>query len=417
MPKPADISGKVIRLFWTCAARILSLTIPRRKDLWVFGSWHGNRYADNSRALYEYALSEPRIEAVWVSKQPQIVDELGRAGYPAELTRSLRGLWTCARAGVYLYDCGTSDINAALSWHALRINLWHGVPLKRIGSDIVVASHPARTLYSSTAARWARYFSSPANLDRPDFVIATSETMLSRYESAFDLSSGQVKALGQPRTDPIRAMGLTTDAERQLLDSLRDSHSAGRQTLLYAPTFREAEKLDLAAIVESMAKVCNAVGWRLFVKLHAGDVVHVPKESTDFHLIPASLDLNRILPEIDALVTDYSSIFIDYLLLDRPIVFFAPDIGHYESAERGFYDDYRESAPGPIAETLDELTFQIQTLARGDSAGHWSAQRARQRDWYHSFADRSCERVVDFVWQAATNEIPLRRRIATFPHR
>lgn len=402
MPKPAAVAGKVLRLVWTYAVRVALLVIPRRRDLWVFGSWHGNRYADNSRALYEYVLSHSSAKAVWMSKQPQIVDELTRAGHPAELTRSLRGLWTCARAGVYLYDCGTSDINAALSWRALRVNLWHGVPLKKLGPDIVVRDHPARTLYSSFRTRWGRLLTAPANLDRPDYMITTSATMVSRYESAFDLSAGQVQALGQPRTDPIPAGAYETEAERQSLAGLRETRRSAR-TVLYAPTFREAAPLDVAGTVTALSAACTAVGWRLFVKLHAGDAVHVPQDSTDFDLVPASLDLNRILPDIDVLVTDYSSIFIDFLLLDRPIVFFAPDIGHYETAERGFYDDYRQSAPGPIAQTLGELTSEIENLARGENAAHWSARRADRRDWYHAFADRSCERVTDFIRQAAVD--------------
>ncbi|HEY9437483.1 MAG TPA: CDP-glycerol glycerophosphotransferase family protein, partial [Streptomyces sp.] len=84
-------------------------------------------------------------------------------------------------------------------------------------------------------------------------------------------------------------------------------------------------------------------------------------------------DVSELMALADVLVTDYSSIMFDYALLDRPIVLFAPDLDAY-AAERGSYFDLREKAPGPVAETEEELFRVLAELKRADTGS--AEQRA-----------------------------------------
>ena len=61
----------------------------------------------------------------------------------------------------------------------------------------------------------------------------------------------------------------------------------------------------------------------------------------------------------DVLISDYSSIMIEFALLDKPIIFFTYDYDTYMSEDRGFYFDFKENVPGPVVYTTDELIAEI----------------------------------------------------------
>lgn len=90
-------------------------------------------------------------------------------------------------------------------------------------------------------------------------------------------------------------------------------------------------------------------------------------------------DTAELLVLADALITDYSSIMFDYALLDRPVVLFAPDLDAY-AAERGSYFDLREKAPGPVAETEDEL-FEVFDRLKAADTGFQAERTAFAREF------------------------------------
>ncbi len=107
-------------------------------------------------------------------------------------------------------------------------------------------------------------------------------------------------------------------------------------------------------------------------------------------------DTGELLALADVLVTDYSSIMFDYALLDRPIVLFAPDLDAY-AAERGSYFDLREKAPGPVAETEDELFAVVERLKAADT-GFQAARAAFAEEFGGYDRGDAARTVVDTVF-------------------
>ena len=116
----------------------LSFLIPRNPKLWLFGSTFGNRFADNPKYFYLYCNQFHKdrknggIRAVWITKQKEIVKLLRKNGYEVYYRYSLKGIWCCLRGKVYIFDNYSKDISFWLSGGAVKINLWHGIPLKKI---------------------------------------------------------------------------------------------------------------------------------------------------------------------------------------------------------------------------------------------------------------------------------------------
>ena len=145
IPRPVRLAVKLVtRLGERAFAALLvvvSLIVPRSKRIWAFGSWYGQRFADNPKYFFLHCASREReaVHAVWLSMNATVVRRIRALGFPAYHRLSPSGLWYALRAGVYIFDCRVMDVSSVASSGALKVNLWHGVPLKMIERDIHIA--------------------------------------------------------------------------------------------------------------------------------------------------------------------------------------------------------------------------------------------------------------------------------------
>jgi len=102
--------------------------------------------------------------------------------------------------------------------------------------------------------------------------------------------------------------------------------------------------------------------------------------------IPVELDAHLLLHEVDVLVTDYSSIYFDYLLTDRPIIFYAYDLTDYVGASRALYEPYEDVTPGILARNSEELVSALKTVLEDytEALQQYADQRAKLRVRLHA---------------------------------
>lgn len=98
-------------------------------------------------------------------------------------------------------------------------------------------------------------------------------------------------------------------------------------------------------------------------------------------------DIYPLLREMDVLITDYSSIFFDFLLLDRPVVFFPYDLDDYLATDRSMYFDYHEMTPGPKCVSQADLLDALSTLRAASGTDTYAAERQRVRTLVHDYCD------------------------------
>jgi CDP-glycerol glycerophosphotransferase (TagB/SpsB family) len=340
--------------------------LPRDPGLVAFGA-PLDRFADNSAYLFLHMSDARRdLRPVWISGSAKVVAELRQRGLAAELRWSLAGVRTGLRAGSYVYSGYRSDVNQLLAPGAVAVNLWHGVGIKRVGGGVGDASAPKETLLARLAE---------AAKEQPaDYFLSTSDFATREiFSPAFGTPPERCWELGYPRNDHLVAGAPAPDA---LVASpeLAERLSAADKVVGVFLTWR-GDRVDDAIDEElllRLAALCRRHGAALAYKAHY-NMQPTAVLAENCALLPATADLNAYLGHCDVLVTDYSSVAADFLLMRRPAVFLMPDLEEF--AERpGFYFP-PERFPGTLTRDPDAMLGAVeQALSATAEADTWSEQ-------------------------------------------
>lgn len=362
----AGNARKLLSLPLYLAGRLATAVIPRTGDEWVFGCAVG--IADGALALWQVAASHGERMTWLVADEKQAADADAR-GIPHVPVRSARGFWRTARARVVVVTHGFGDANRYAVGGALIVQLWHGIPLKRIGLDSPETLR-SRILPNSRVVRAMLRRMYAGATRRIRILPAASHLVRGRLESAFGLADSQVPVTGEPRVD-VLSIGEPGERRRRAREAIRAAVGDlpdGAAFVLYAPTWRDGapdpaipSEGEWRAIVEVLDRR-NAV---LLVRSHplgAGEY-RPPVETPRVRALGADRvsDVTPLLPGLDVLVTDYSSLAFDAALVPLPVVYFAPDLAAYR-ARRGLYGRYADLAVDGWAEDWAGVLERVQTV-------------------------------------------------------
>lgn len=342
----------------------LALFLAGRKvdrAIWVFSSTDNEEFNYNSRALFLYVLKNlPEIDALFVinndRKRIQLTAQYG--DHFCE-TKSLRGMKRVCRAGVWFTSAGLPVYAIGSGKRHTIINLWHGVPLKKIA------------LMESEESYLQKLYFRKIFSDNYTAIVTTAKELVPIMAQSFAVEEGRIKVWGQPRNDELNAcrMGMVTIHEKpQWMKKIPES-----KAVLYAPTYREYsstawfpfEDWDEAVFADFLEKQ-NIV---LYLRTHL-------KESGSYQRFLGERvidlgsdvleDITEALPLFDLLITDYSSIYIDYLLLDRPMLFLPYDKEEY-LVRRGMNFEYDSVTPGARPTSMEDFMKAIMEAFISDS--------------------------------------------------
>jgi CDP-glycerol glycerophosphotransferase (TagB/SpsB family) len=347
----------VARLLELPLRSLVRLAVKRRArdpTLWVFGAAR-NRFADNVAYFYLYAAEKAEgRRCVWITGSSEVRRRLRSAGLEAETRWSMRGIAACLRASWYVTSAYISDINRWFADGANVLNVWHGVPLKRIERDI--KSGPLTLIYSEQQPMKVAF---QDETRRPEYLLAPSQYIAERcFVSAFDVPLERCLSFGYPRTDHFFGPARIPHA-LLVADSGRWQELSGRGTVVgYFPTWRDYQASSSSASVDlaSLSAALSAIDAHLVFKPHFNDDERPTAD--EMTLLAPEDDVDAYLPLCDVLVTDYSSLAFDFMLLGRPIVYFVPDFDDY-AAYRGLYFGAAEMMPGALIKNPADLVPAI----------------------------------------------------------
>jgi CDP-glycerol glycerophosphotransferase len=381
---------------------------PVRPGTVLYESFAGNGALCNPEALFRELLRAPdmkNLRHIWV------LDTLhGHRAFQTEHAADPRVRFVRYRSLAYYRALATSQYlvnNATFPPEFSKrdgqvyLNTWHGTPLKQMGYDMPNgAMDSANTLRNFVAA---------------DYLLSQNTFMTQQmYEKAYKLRGifdGLVVEEGYPRVDhqfldQEQFLAGRADLEAAGVDL------AGRDIVLYAPTWKgdsfSAPEDDARKLCETVQALQTLLGTeRYVVLLKTHQAVHRFAASNPAYeklLIPNDIPTNTVLGLSSLLVTDYSSIFFDFLATDRPIIFYTPDVDEYSEARGTYFSP--AALPGPVCSTLEELGAAIlETVAdprpespRADAYQAWRERFASHDDGLAS------QRVIDVVFRGARDK-------------
>jgi CDP-glycerol glycerophosphotransferase (TagB/SpsB family) len=391
-------AAQVLRLPLHALGLAATRVIPRSKDRWVFGCAVG--IADGALALWEVAAAHGE-EALWLVGSDAEAAAAREAGIPSAPKRGLRGFWLTARARVVVVTHGAGDVNRYGTSGAFLVQLWHGIPLKRLGLDSpVTARAPIPGL-----GRFLR-FAYRRTQRRIRLMPAASHLVRGRLESAFGLAGDRIAVTGEPRVD-VLSSGEGAAAARARVSAVAGALGDSR-LVLYAPTWRDGAPDPAVPTDEEwrrIVEVLEATDAVLFVRSHplgAGDYSPA-RPSSRIRSLGSDLlaDVTPTLSAFDVLITDYSSLAFDSALVPLPVLYFAPDEVRY-GAERGFYGRYRDVAGDDVAADWSTVADQLAAVLGDESERvRRVARAAALSEAVHAYRDgRNSERVYRAIRRA-----------------
>ena len=380
---------------------ISSLT-EKNNDIWVFGAIRGTKYMDNAKYLFEYVHEHTDIQAVWISKSQDVVDELKAKGFNAFYEYTTEAYTYAKKAKVAVITHRGSKKKSDLPFQVFSkktkiIQLWHGIPLKKIAYDDKVFSFKQ----NEESLKWKLkvflkkiFFPFLNYVHEPSLVLALSKETQEIFSQAFRTPKEKVLITGYPRNDIL------------LQNTSKNIKKSQIKKIIYMPTFRGSVNSDFDLFlqygfdVDKLDRFLSQENMNLEIKLHpfnqpSSELIKKLELSKNIFFL-AHDAIYEIINEYDILITDYSSIYFDYLLLDRPIVFAPFDKETYMKKDREFYFDYDEVTPGPKAMNWDEVMQQLEMFNKVPKA--YTDERKLIKDRFHTYQDdKSTQRVYETI--------------------
>lgn len=319
-------------------------------------------FADNAKYLFlETVRNRPDIAATWLAKDRKLASLLRARGYDAHYQYGLRGIYAALRAGTTVVDAFLQPENFRLCGRTRLVQLLHGKGMKKGGYNL----KPPR---------------------RQDYIFAPSPYVRDMLPAVF-VEQAPVVIAGYPRNDIFFRDIADSDigVDTKTAELLRDKRY--RKRFLYAPTFRRGQKrVDLEATLDlvSLSKWLASESNLLCISLHPKYRDQVRSLSYPHIHFVEDCDIYPLLRDVDVLINDYSSLFSDFLLLDRPIIFYPYDLAAYKKNEGLTYENYDDYTPGPKVYTPQELLTAMIDVSTTDV---YATERARVRNLYHAHQD------------------------------
>ncbi len=395
--------AKLLALPKYLLSALLSWFVPRRANLWVFGSGIG--VGEGALEVARWLChEEPATRIVWLVADEEQAEAARREGFEPVLRRGSAGYWTTLRAGVIVVTHGLGDANRFGVFGGLVVQLWHGAPIKRLHLDSAVTTDlrgpaPVRAVLRRMYLAGARSV---------DLYVAGSPLAAERLRSAFRVDPGLVRVLGDPRDDALARQAAdaaeAAAARTRLLAELGRPADTPSRIYLYAPTWRDGQSdpaVPTAAETDAIRERLDALDAILVLRPHplgGGAYAHLVDDRIQLLDSSAVRDITPLLGGVDLVITDYSSLAIDFSLLGRPIVWFAPDLERYV-ATRGLYEPLEVTSSGRVERSWGDVLDRVDAIEQDRSTllSARSATRALAARFHTHPEGGAAERVLEEI--------------------
>jgi CDP-glycerol glycerophosphotransferase (TagB/SpsB family) len=393
---------------------VLPLTFFVRRDprLIIVIGREGGLFTDNAKHFFVFAASQPDVKnhIFFLSTEHKVYQEINKVNNQSLLYPRLKTFWFLLRSGVIVadtadwFDYGVYQLTRG----AKLVQIWHGAPLKEIELSLyrrrlAGLSLLQRLLIISHKHLIGRYI-------KYDIVVATSQKFIKDvFQQCF--MAKKFVATGYPRNDILfylpkpNSLSYTLsmiNVDTSVLEEIRKAKKNGMVVCLYAPTFRKTQQdhfVENNMNLSSLSALASKLNILFILKLHpimsgCYQIDHYP----NLLEYSSTADVYPAMAICDLLMTDYSSIFFDFLLLDRPIIFFSYDLEDYLREDRCMYFDYDKMTPGVKCYSYEEVEQNILSIVANNYNDGYENTREQVKNYTHDHVDANAsQRLLNLI--------------------
>lgn len=371
------------KLFYSLYALFFNLSriLPVKKNRIAFVAPHNGGENDSLGILRSYIEKKGGYETVTISTRDLKLDTSGLKALVSSCLKAVGFFTLKAKAlatskYVFLNDNFMPMASLKFSKEAVITQLWHAEgAFKKFGLSAPLTDDVRE-----------REKKCSENLT---YVVCSSKNVAPIYAEAFGVDASKILPLGAPRIDSLLAK---RDVAKLRADfDEKHPECKDKKLILYAPTFRDdpetdkniVKNIDMAAFNRELGSEYSLL-IKLHPQIHSGEPVEGAVDVT-------AGDINDLTLISDLLITDYSSVCMDFALLSKPCIFFAFDLEKYEK-ERSFYFDYESYVPGAVVRDFGAVIEAVKNPANDEEKLH------RFRDFNFDYIDcKNTERIVKTV--------------------
>lgn len=375
------------KLFYSLYALFFNISriFPVKKNRAAFVAPHNGGDNDSLSAMRRYFINKGGYDIVNISTQDLKLDFSGISSIIKSCLKAA-GFFTfkayllATSEYVFLNDNFMPMASLNFSKKAVVTQLWHAEgAFKKFGLSAPVTDDVRERERKCS--------------EKLTYIVCSSKAIVPFYAEAFGVDEKKLLPLGSARIDSLLAPADTNSLRREF--DKAHPECEGKNLVLYAPTFRDSPEKDAA-----LAKKIDVAEFhrefpdkQLLIKLHPQ--IHsavIPEGATDV----TDCDIGMLTLICESVITDYSSVCMDFALLSKPCFFFAFDLDEYEH-ERSFYFDYESGVPGPVAKNFPELVEAIKNPRENE-------EKLRLfREFHFDFIDcNNAERIYNAVTSASS---------------
>lgn len=365
------IAIKVGYLLVNLVVCLANLVIARTPKVWLFGAWMGDKFADNTRYLFQYLNQNKDMYAiktvVWVTRNRVIYETLFKMDCKVYMMHSAMSYYYHLRAGFH-FICNMysqtgkykGDILGSLSCGAKKIQLWHGIGIKACGK---MTNEAKRRIASNNSRIGKLKDALSIKILSPGcwkecFFVASSEENARVAVHDYGHSNERILIALPPRL--LKTLYLT-DMEINAIEIIKRAKNEAKKVILYLPTFRDqqSELYKHPTTIAGFEDFLKGNGLMWIEKRHTASTYggeHLCENSME---LSDDIDINVILDHVDLVITDYSSVSSDCIFKGIKVLSYIPDFQIYAHDDRGFVNDYDLYYPGPKVHRFEELFGNI----------------------------------------------------------
>ena len=385
----------------------ISYVFPRDPKRIAFGAWSGRNYSDNAKYFALYLLEHTDYKLTWVG-EPHIEKLLPKHPHLTFAKfGSFKATWHVLLAKFWIFThLPFGDLTELpILGRGISIALGHGIPIKRLGQ--ACADHN-----TSKESFPRRAWGALMRLSNPHFIISNNDmsgAMTSGYPNLY--IPDNALPYGSPRIDYL----INNQSNAELISSLKVRYAqllgfdATKRIVLYLPTFRHSSpNRSLSTLspqdLSNLSSALDRHNVILIEKLHPSVIAGQGKTTNTNQIVTItaeqskSVDVQHLLLIADVLIGDYSSVYLDFAVLKRPIIHYAYDLESYTSADSGLLYNLNDIAGGNIVSDLNGLISELDSVLRTGAFNPKPQMQSLLR--YEN--GNACDRLLNFI-RAQTN--------------